>query len=86
MAPKNLVALHVWLPDVWLLLQPGCLLTAVPLQMAEVSRLVIKAMVYWCTGVHRYELYERQNQCVKANIDFVAHINIWDKSVQWILI
>lgn len=43
--------------DVWVLLQAGCLLMAIPLQMAEVSRLVIKAMVYRCSGVDRYELY-----------------------------
>lgn len=39
------------------LLQPGCLLVAIHLQMSKVSRLVIKAMVYWCSGVDIYELY-----------------------------
>jgi len=32
-------------------------MTAIPLQMAKISRLVIKAMVYLCTGIDMYELY-----------------------------
>lgn len=48
---KNLVVLH--------------LLVAIHLQMAKASRLVIKAVVYWCSGVDRYEIYHVRTRVSK---------------------
>lgn len=44
--------------SVCLLLQPSCFLIAIPIQIANVRRLVTKAMVCWHTRVDRYKLSE----------------------------